>query len=210
MDSELQNHLDRIKDDVRRVSIYRDMLSKQVSDIDAQEQKLRYHVELRQKEGEILKSWLEDSVHKNIDSMSELATTALQHVIDDQEISFRIQPEPKNNRLQMKFVVEQDGNEGDPLDSFGGGASVIISLVLRLAVMARMNMGNLLLLDESLSALANAYVPNCGAFMRQLSEKTGINILMVTHNQEFLNHAHVSYEGYKDGSLKLKRLKVNQ
>jgi ABC-type lipoprotein export system ATPase subunit len=45
--------------------------------------------------------------------------------------------------------------------------------------------------------------------MRQLSEQTGVNILMVTHNPEFLNHAHVAYEGHKDGSLKLKRLRVS-
>ena len=207
MDSVLQDRMNTLKENVRRLSVYRAMVTKQLEETEVQDQKLRYHAELRQKESEILKTWLEDSVHKNIDSISELATTGLQHVIHDQEITFKILPEPKNNRLSMRFVVEQDGVSGDPLDSFGGGAAVVISLVLRLAVMARMNMGNLLLLDESMAALANAYVPSCGAFMRQLSERTGINILMVTHNPEFLAHAHVAYEGHKDGSLKLKRLR---
>jgi len=205
MDSELQTRLNRIREDVQKLSIYRDFIQKQVLESEAQERTLQYHAELRQKEGELLKSWLEDSVHKNIDSISSLATSGLQHVIHDQEVAFRIKPEPKNNRLSMKFLVEQDGVEGDPLDSFGGGAAVVISLVLRLAVMARMNMGNLLLLDESMAALANAYVPACGSFMRQLAEQTGINILMVTHNEDFLKHAHVSYEGHKTGSFQLKR-----
>lgn len=207
MDSTIQSRLDSLKDGVRRLSVYRDMLLKQVQEAEAHEQRLRYAIELRQKEAEILKSWLEDSVHKNIDSISDLATTGLRHVIHDQEISFKIHPEPRNNRLSMRFSVEQDGVEGDPLESFGGGAAVVISLVLRLAVMARMNMGNLLLLDESMAALANAYVPSCGAFMRQLAERTGINILMVTHNTEFLAHAHVAYEGHKEGSLKLRRIR---
>lgn len=65
-------------------------------------------------------------------------------------------------------------------------------------------MGNLLLLDESMHALANKYVPAAAAFMRQLSEQTGINILMVTHNEEFLCHSHTAYEGTKqDGVLRL-------
>lgn len=207
MDAESQDKLRRLTSGLQKVVIYRDMIQNQIIDLETQEQKLRYHVELRTKEGEILKSWLEDSIHKNIDSISELTTNALRHIISDQEISFRIQPEPRNNRLAMKFLVEQDGFEGDPLDSFGGGAAVVISLVLRLAIMARMNMGNLLLLDESLSALADVYIPSCGDFMRQLSEQTGINILMVTHNASFLGHAHVSYEAISGpGGFILKRI----
>lgn len=206
MSPDLQNRLDLIRENVRRLSVYGDILRSQISDSETKDHGLRYHIELRQKEIEILKSWLEDSVHKNIDSISELATTGLRHVINDQEISFKICPESKNNRLSMRFVVEQDGVEGDPINSFGGGAAVVISFVLRMAVMARMNMSNLLLLDESMFALANAYVPSCGSFMRELAERTGVNILMVTHNNEFLNHAHVAYEGHKDEFLKLKKL----
>jgi DNA repair exonuclease SbcCD ATPase subunit len=161
---------------------------------------------LYQKCSELFKLWLEDSIEKNVNSISELTSSGLHHVIYDQQINFKIHQEPKLNRLAMQFILEQDGVEGDPLDSFGGGAAALISFVLRLAVMTRMSMGNLLLLDESMSALANKYVPAAAAFMRELSEKTGINILMVTHNPEFLQQAHVAYEGHKDGSLKLKRL----
>ncbi len=107
----------------------------------------------------------------------------------------------------MKFVVEHDGNEGDPLQSFGGGAACVISLVLRLAVMARLDMGNVLLLDESMAALANAYVPNAGQFMKQLAEQTGINILMVTHNPEFLRLSHLAYEAHASSNgLSLKQI----
>lgn len=93
--------------------------------------------------------------------------------------------------------------------SFGGGAVLVASLVLRLAIMSRLGMGNLLLLDESMGMLANRYVPAAAAFMRQLSEQTGINILMVTHNEEFLNHAHTAYEGRKEGALRLHRRKAS-
>jgi len=84
---------------------------------------------------------------------------------------------------------------------------VLISLVLRLAVMARMKMGNLLMLDESMVSLANKYVPAAAEFLHQLAEQTGVNILMVTHNPEFIAHAHIAYEGYKDKSLKLRRFR---
>jgi ABC-type uncharacterized transport system ATPase component len=98
----------------------------------------------------------------------------------------------------MRFLLEEDGIEADPMTSFGGGAAVVSSLVLRLAVMARLNMANLLLLDESMSALALRYIPAAADFMRQLAEETGVNIFMVTHNEEFMAHAHVAYEGYTE------------
>lgn len=201
------DRLKKLQEDVARLRAYKDLLSSQASAADAEEKALRYKADTYQKCTEVFKTWLEDSLDKNVNSMAQLATTGLRHVIGDQELSFHIRQDPQKNRLAMRFLVEEDGNEGDPLASFGGGAAVVISLVLRLAVMARMGMGNLLLLDESMSSLANVYVPSCAEFMRQLSEQTGINILMVTHNPEFIAHAHVAYEGHKDGSLKLRRMR---
>lgn len=203
-----QAELDQLIDDVARVRAYRDVLARQVSATEQEEAGHRYKADLYQKCTEVFKQWLEDSLEKNIQSMAELGTTALKHVIHDQELLFKIQQDPKLNRLSMKFLIEQDGVEGDPLASFGGGAVVLLSMVLRLAVMARMGMVNLLLLDESMMALANRYVPSAADFMRRLSEETGVNILMVTHNPEYLAHAHVAYEGHKDGSLKLRRMRT--
>ncbi len=203
-----QNELDTLVEDVARVRAYRDVLVQQVSSLESEETGRRYRADLYQKCTEVFKQWLEDSLEKNIQSMAELGTTALRHVIHDQELLFKIQQDPKLNRLSMKFLIEQDGVEGDPMASFGGGAVVLLSMVLRLAVMARMGMVNMLLLDESMMALANRYVPSAADFMRRLSEETGVNILMVTHNPEYLAHAHVAYECHKDGSLKLRRMRT--
>lgn len=165
---------------------------------------IRYYVELHAKCSEIFKKWLEDSINQNIDSIASLITNGLNYIIDDQNLKFKIKQEYKNNRIHMKFVLEQDGTEGEPLHSFGGGAAVVISLILRLCIMQRMGLGNLLILDESMVALANAYVPSAASFMRTLSEQMGVNILMVTHNPEFIQNAHLAYEGQKSDSLKLK------
>jgi DNA repair exonuclease SbcCD ATPase subunit len=201
------DRLQKLNDDVTRVKAYRDFMLSQLQSAETDEKNLKYRADLHQKCTEIFKSWLEDSLDKNVNSIAQLATTGLKHVLGDQELEFHIKPDPQKNRLAMKFLVEEDGNEGDPLSSFGGGAAIVVSLVLRLAVMARMNMGNLLLLDETMSALSAIYIPACADFMRQLSEQTGVNILMVTHNPEFIANAHVAYEGHKDDSFKLRKIR---
>ena len=213
MESQLLNKHAQFTSNLTRLQTYRDVLKSQASRFEKEEAAARYQVDLYQKCSEIFKQWLDDSLEKNTTSMADLATTALRHTIHDQQLTFKIKQEPKYNRISIKFVLEENSPngivEGNPLDSYGGGAAAVISLVLRLAVMARMGMGNLLLLDESMYFVSNMYVPGAAAFMRQLAERTGVNILMVTHNPEFLTHAHVAYEGRKDGSLKLRKIRTD-
>lgn len=185
-----------LRDDISSIKAHRDLLRLQMASASSFVASSRYKADLNRKASEVIKKWLEDLLRSNVDSMSELVTTALQHIIYDQKLTFRIIQEPKYNRLAMRFVIEEDGVEADPMSSFGGGAAVISSFVLRVAIMARLKMSNLLLLDESMFALANRYIPTASDFMKQLSEETGINIFMVTHNDEFMAGAHVAYDGH--------------
>jgi ABC-type molybdenum transport system ATPase subunit/photorepair protein PhrA len=203
----ITERLQVIKNGINKLKAYREFLTTRVKSAEKSVDDCKYNADLQQKSSEIFKSWLEDSMKENIESISELATTGLHHIIYDQSLSFKIIQEMKYNRVFIRFAINQNNIEGDPLLSFGGGPAVIISLILRLAVMTRMKMGNLLLLDESMVALANHYVPHAAIFIRTLAEQTGINILMVTHNNQFLQEAHVAYEGYNDGNMKLKKIK---
>ncbi len=207
MDRADLSRLDVLKTGSARVVAYRDAVRARATQLETAASTARYRSDVYQKCSEIFKKWLEDSLERNVGSMAELVTSGLRHVIPDQEITFKIKQDMRNNRVSMRFVLEQDGVEGDPLSSFGGGAANVISLVLRLSVMSRMGMGNLLILDEAMDAVWSGYVPNAAAFMRELSERTGVNILMVTHNSEFVHGAHVAYEGDKDKSFRLRRLK---
>lgn len=200
---QIGERLDNLRSGRMKLSAYRDFIKTQMDTTINKSDALRKRSDLLQRASDVFKEWLDDSLKHNIEAISDLVTTGLRYIIHDQKLTFKIKQEMKFNRLSMRFVIEDDGVEGDPMASFGGGAVLISSLILRLAVMSRLGMGNLLLLDESMPALANKYVPAAASFMRQLSEQTGINILMVTHNDEFLDHAHQTYEGRKEGVLRL-------
>lgn len=209
MESRAQQRFQEFHSNVEKLKNYRNFLSLQISNFESEIVGLEYKSQLFQKCSEMFKKWLEDSIEQNINSISELVTAGLNHVIYDQNLKFKIQQEMKYNRISMKFVLEdEDGTEGDPLVSFGGGPTVVISYILRLAMTARLGMGNLIILDESMASLANFYVPSAASFMKKLAEQTGINVLMVTHNNEFLSRAHVAYEAFKDKSLYLRKVQV--
>lgn len=203
MNQDMTARLEAFRRDVAIIKAYRGLLASKVEAAEKDVSGLRYRADLNQRSSEIIKKWLEDLLEENVNSIADLATSGLRHIIQDQNLTFRIKQEIKYNRLSMRFILEEDGVEADPMSSFGGGAVLVASFILRLAMMSRLKMANLLLLDESMSALAVRYIPAAAEFMRQLSEKTGVNILMVTHNEEFIANAHRAYEGYstrdKDG-----------
>jgi DNA repair exonuclease SbcCD ATPase subunit len=205
----LFKRLDDFNGNVSKIENYVDFLQSQIRFHQDEIEKLKYTADLNQKSSEIFKVWLEDLLDSNVNSISELVTSGLRYIISDQKLTFRIKQELKYNRLSMRFIIEENDIEGDPMMSFGGGAVLVASLILRLAVMTRMRMGNLLLLDETMFALANQYVPSAADFMRQLSERTGINILMVTHNEEFMSNAHLAYEGIVNEKDGIKTLSLN-
>lgn len=214
MDAALLARVRKFKSGVDSLQIYKGMLDAQLVSLEKDESDARYNMELYQKGSEIIKQWLDDSLKMNVDPMAELATIALRQIMFDQNLTFRIKQEFKNNRISIKFILEEESSkgivEGDPLNSYGGSAAVIISLVMRLTMMSKMGMGNLLLLDESMFAVSAQYIPRAAAFMRQLAEETGINILMVTHNPEFLTSAHRAYDGSKDTCLRLRKVKTEE
>jgi len=83
--------------------------------------------------------------------------------------------------------------EGSSMDVYGGSVSTVQSTLLRIVVLTRRSLRPLLLLDESLSAVAERYVPRVGNFLRTLSEKLNLDILVVTHNPTLVEQADVAY-----------------
>jgi ABC-type thiamine transport system ATPase subunit len=88
--------------------------------------------------------------------------------------------------------------------------------VLRLLALLRLKRWPLLLLDETLAAVSDEYVDQAGLFLRKLAETTGINLLMITHKQSYLDHAKVAYQGVEDTeedgswSLGLRRIRGHE
>lgn len=80
------------------------------------------------------------------------------------------------------------------MDSFGGGPASIASLILRILTVMRLKLWPLLLLDETLAAVSADYVDQTGLFLERLTQKMGVDVLLVTHKPAFLDHANVTYQ----------------
>lgn len=192
-------------------------LKQRKADLTAQESSLLAELEfldqenlLLEKVEELFKYLLDKYVHEYAESFSAIVTEGLQAIFFDQDLKLEIEVEQKRGKVAAKFVLSKDGARGgNILDSFGGGPASVVSLLLRILVLLKADMARYLLLDESLSALADHYVEGCGAFLQKMCKELDVTVLLITHNSEFVEHSDTAYLGSFNSSdrLQLERLK---
>jgi len=177
---------------VTRLQALRDQAAADVETKTAEIAALSTQVERLAKVGELLRLLLDRLVTDRVRSLEDLVTEGLRSIFFDQELSFEAELGQSRNKVSVDFFIRQ-GKEtsvrGHPLDSFGGGPATIVSLILRTILLLRLKRYPLILLDESLVAPSDEYVPTIGRFLKKLSKTTGIPILFVTQNRHFTEHS---------------------
>jgi DNA repair exonuclease SbcCD ATPase subunit len=135
--------------------------------------------------------------------IQDTVTAALQAVFERDDIAFEIEIRTINNQPAASWsVVSYYGTgediatvSGSPEDARGGGVSDVVSLALRLALLelARPRPAGPVLLDEVGKHVSRNYAPNVAAFLKQYAQKTGRQIILITHDPNLAEVADVSY-----------------
>ena len=110
---------------------------------------------------------------------------------------------PDPYRLEVDFVERRNKTECDlwfvgdggerikPIDAAGGGAVDVAALALRVAVFSlqRPRPRSVLVLDEPGRFVSRDLQARFGGMMAELSKRLGIQIIMVTHSEEYIDAA---------------------
>lgn len=191
MDSE---RLEKIEGRASELKTRKEMLEEREETLETKIEEHKKEIALQEKIEELFKHLLNKMVYRYAESFSEVTTEGLQKIFADQELSFRVDVEQRYGKIALDFVTVDGGIEGDTLESFGGGPASVESLILRILVLLRAGLARYLFLDESLASLSEQYVPRCGEFLQQMCERMDVDILLITHNQSFLDYADTAYE----------------
>ena len=132
--------------------------------------------------------------------IEELVTRGLQTIFDD-SLSFHIVQTTKAKTASVEFLVRTSLESGivvdtSVMDARGGGLAATIGFLLRVVIMLlrdKTNQENIMVLDETFSMVSAEYLDGVGEFLREIVDKTGIQIIMVTHQPEFKNYADKVY-----------------
>lgn len=135
------------------------------------------------------------------EAIEQLVTRGLQTIFEDDTLSFHILQDVKARRAEVSFILRSTHSDGrvvdtDVLDARGGGVSAVVGFLLRLVVMllkTDTRTDNVLVLDETFVHVSAEYIPGLREFLRKIVDRTGVQIIMVTHQPEFADEADKVY-----------------
>jgi len=116
---------------------------------------------------------------------NEIVSFALQSVFGE-DYRFETTLEIKRNSIWAEFKVFSSGYDepADPLASRGGGVVDIVSLALRIVILELYTprIDGPIILDEPTKQLSKEYSNQAAQLLQAISERTGRQIIIVTHD----------------------------
>jgi hypothetical protein len=186
-----------------RVQGRRDACVRRLADAEKEVLRLVVEEDVLDRVCNLFRILIDREVVDNAQTAERLLSEGLRTIFDDLNLSVRTEVDVQRGKVSVDlYTVQTQPNgvttEAASTDAFGGSVSVVQSILLRVVVVMRRGLRPLLLLDESLAAVAEQYVPRVGLFLSELATRMGLDILVVTHNTTLVEAADKAYRIRKD------------
>lgn len=127
--------------------------------------------------------------------IADLVTSALHTVFPD-PYDFVVRFEQRRGRTEAAMLLERNGMEIDPCDAAGGGVVDVVAFALRLCLWklkVRQSRATMIL-DEPFRHVSRDLQPRIGRLLHEVSEKLGVQMVLVSHEEELADHADRVFE----------------
>lgn len=177
---------------------YRDALDQQIVENKTRVKDLENEEELLNLVSSLIRQLIDSEVTDSVKAVEKLQSEGLQEIFHDQNLSVRAEVEESRGKVAVSFFTTEaraDGTivEGQSEESFGGSVTTMQSILMRITVIFRRDMRPLLLLDETLVAVADKYVDRAARFLSTLSRRLGLDVLLISHDDALVGAAHRAY-----------------
>ena len=157
--------------DLARTEALRDSAQAALSSSKRQVLTLEAEEEVLDRVADLFRTLIDREVVDNAKTVESLLTEGLQAIFDDLDLSVRSEIDIQRGKVAVDLITVQkqaDGTitEGASTDVYGGSVATVQSVLLRIVVLNRRGLRPLLLLDESLAAVSEHYVPRVGQIGR--------------------------------------------
>jgi hypothetical protein len=176
----------------------RSALVAQIAENEAEIRSLENEDELLDLVGNLLRRLIDAEVTDGVKAVEKLQTEGLQEIFHDQNLSGRAEVEESRGKVSVTFFTARERKDGTVVEgvadqSFGGSILTMQSVLMRITVIFRRKMRPLLLLDETLAAVANRYVDRAARFLSTLSKRLDLDILLISHDEALVGAASNAY-----------------
>jgi len=209
--SSLRNKSDKLIKDLVKESGRRDQILDRKKSIEDEIFNLNKEQVLLQQTSEVLKTLLDKMSVENISKIEKLVTFGLNTIFGDKYsgIKFFIERSTKRDQLNYDFMLEVDGVKATIDGNFGGGMACVVSIIMRLILTVNLGLYRFVVLDESLSGVSEEFQQKTADFIRVITEQLGLDILLVTHQEQFALGANKRYKCNKDEKNDRLIMKIN-
>lgn len=156
-------------------------------------------IDLHEKAAHVLTAIGEERQDAAQRAIETLVTQGL-HTIFGTELSFHLVPGVRAKTPVVDFVVRSTLHDGrtvdtDVMDARGGGLAATVGFLLRLVILllSSHRQDTVLFLDETFAHVSADYLPKLIESLKEIVTKTGVQLVMVTHEDGFLEAADVAY-----------------
>jgi DNA repair exonuclease SbcCD ATPase subunit len=105
------------------------------------------------------------------------------------EYQFQLKFEPKRGKTEAELNLIKEGWTVDPLTSCGGGLGDMEAFGLRISSWSLEQNNNVIILDEPFRFLSEDLRPMAGEILRELSQRLGLQFIIITHDSNIMNVA---------------------
>lgn len=127
--------------------------------------------------------------------ISDITSLALDAVFSN-PYELKVEFVQRRNKTECDLLFVRDGNEIDPITASGVGAIDVAAFALRIASwsMELPRTRNVIILDEPFRFLSVNYQDQASAMIKEISQKLGLQFIIITHEQTLTNYADKTFE----------------
>lgn len=189
---QLEKEVENYSQKVGRVQGEFSFLKEEIDKLENYKTKYIEDLERSKKAVEVLNMVQKVTRDKIKEGFENLVTHALKYIYSD-DYSFQLEFGKRGNLQELHFNIKTPDFEEsvNPLDTSGGGVLDIVSLALR-AVLIEVSIPKVegfLILDENFKHLSKEYLENASEFLNELNKKLSRQLILITHQQEFIDKA---------------------
>jgi len=131
--------------------------------------------------------------------ISDITSMAMEAVFPD-PYDIKVEFVQRRNKTECDIFFVRDDQKIDPLSSTGGGAIDVATLALRVACwsMNAPHTRNVIVLDEPLKNLDKKKQELGSQIIKEISQKLGIQFIIVTHEEVLASYADKTFEVTKN------------
>lgn len=138
--------------------------------------------------------------------ISDITSLAMDAVFPD-PYNLVVEFVQRRNKTECDLKFERDGSELDPIEASGGGAVDVAAFALRVASWSMETPASrpVIVLDEPMRFLSTGLQPKASEMLAELSNKLGVQFIIVTHEEELTENADKIIEVFQQqGITKIK------